>query len=83
MSAEKPNYYKVKIKGVEVECLDVIDVLDLGFCLGNTLKYIWRGGRKTPDILQDLRKARVYLDREIANLEVEALQAMQEPKDGE
>jgi hypothetical protein len=32
------------------------------------MKYLWRAGEKG-DALTDLRKARWYLDREIANLE--------------
>lgn len=52
---------------VEVECFDVIEALgfDASFNLGNVLKYLWRAGRKTPDALEDLKKARTYLDREI------------------
>jgi hypothetical protein len=42
--------------------------LDKSFCLGNTIKYIARAGKKG-DLLTDLRKARWYLDREIAKLE--------------
>lgn len=52
-----------------VECQDVIDALDLNFNLGNTLKCLWRAGRKTPDTLEDLKKARQYLDFEIAKKE--------------
>ncbi len=40
------------------------------FCLGNVLKYVWRAGRKAPDAIEDLKKARWYLDREIARLEL-------------
>lgn len=52
------------------EAIKVIEAWKLGFCLGNTIKYIARAGKK-PDhtILQDLRKAQWYLAREIANLE--------------
>lgn len=48
-----------------VECIDVAE--HLGFNLGNTLKYIWRAGRKDA-LIQDLEKARWYLDREITRL---------------
>ncbi len=51
-----------------IECIDVIEKLGLGFHLGNALKYLWRAGVKG-DELEDLRKARWYLDREIARLE--------------
>jgi len=53
------------------EAIDVIEEWELGFCLGNTVKYIARHGLKgTP--LEDLKKARWYLDHEIARLEREA-----------
>lgn len=34
------------------------------FCIGNALKYLWRAGLKDP-ALEDLKKARWYIDREI------------------
>jgi len=36
----------------------------MGFCLGNAVKYIWRADLKN-DAVEDLRKARCYIDREI------------------
>jgi hypothetical protein len=40
-----------------------------GFCLGNALKYILRAGQKEGNtFLQDLKKARWYLDRLIKEL---------------
>ena len=51
-----------------VEAIAVIEAWQLGFALGNALKYIARAGRKG-DRLEDLRKARWYLEREIANEE--------------
>ena len=50
------------------EAIKVIEAWGLGFCLGNTVKYICRVGKKD-DMLQELKKARWYLDREIGNLE--------------
>jgi hypothetical protein len=50
------------------EAIKVIDAWGLGFCLGNTVKYIARAGLKG-DLLQDLKKARWYLDHEIERLE--------------
>lgn len=50
------------------EAIKVIEAWQLGFCLGNTVKYISRAGKKDA-LLQDLKKARWYLDREIQNLE--------------
>lgn len=48
------------------EAIKVIEAWHLGFCLGNTVKYIRRAGSKT-DLLTDLKKARWYLDREISH----------------
>lgn len=54
------------------EAIKVIEAWDLGFCLGNVVKYISRAGRKPgADLLDDLRKARWYLEREIQNVALE------------
>ena len=50
------------------EAIKVIDAWDLGFCLGNTVKYVARAGKKN-DRLEDLKKARWYLEHEIQKLE--------------
>lgn len=50
------------------EAIKVIEAWGLGFNLGNTVKYISRAGKKN-DILEDLKKARWYLDRQIKKLE--------------
>lgn len=46
---------------------EVIDLTEhLSFCAGNVVKYVCRAGRKDPDKhVEDLEKARWYLDREI------------------
>ena len=41
-----------------------------GYCKGNTLKYTWRERYKGKSV-EDLRKARFYLDRTILELENE------------
>ncbi len=52
------------------EAIKVIDAWDLGFCLGNTVKYISRAGKKESDKeLQDLKKAMWYLQHHIEELE--------------
>lgn len=57
----------------KLEVIDVILDWKLGFCLGNTVKYIGRAGHKDPEkTLEDLKKARWYLDREISELEKKA-----------
>lgn len=49
------------------EAIKVIEAWKLGFCLGNAVKYIARAGKKG-DALEDLKKARWYVDREIQRL---------------
>lgn len=70
MSKEKvdhPAHYGGKDN--PYEAIKVIEAWQLGFSLGNAVKYIARAGRK-PDaeMSEDLRKARWYLDRAISNL---------------
>ena len=50
---------------------EVIDLTEhLSFCAGNVVKYVCRAGRKDPDkYVEDLQKARWYLDREIERVE--------------
>ena len=48
-----------------MEVIKVIEHYGLGFHLGNVVKYVLRAGSKG-DPVTDLRKARWYLDREIA-----------------
>jgi hypothetical protein len=52
------------------EAISVIEEWDLGFHLGNVVKYISRAGKK-PDqtTISDLKKARWYLDRYIERME--------------
>jgi len=51
------------------EAIKVIDAWGLGFCLGNTVKYISRAGKKGTDKeLQDLKKALWYLERKIEKI---------------
>ena len=61
----KPEHYRA---GDIYETIRVIEAWNLGFHLGNTVKYISRAGRKD-DKLTDLKKAQWYLNREIENLE--------------
>ncbi len=44
--------------------------LDASFCLGNAVKYIARAGKKeSASYIEDLKKARWYLDRAISRKE--------------
>lgn len=54
------------------EPIKIIEWYGLGFCLGNTIKYLLRAGRKSAESrMDDFKKARWYLDRHIARLETE------------
>jgi hypothetical protein len=52
------------------EAIKVIKAWNLGFCLGNVIKYISRAGRKTgSSALEDLKKAQWYLNSAIQDME--------------
>jgi hypothetical protein len=50
------------------EAIKVIEAWRLGFCLGNAVKYIARAGKKG-SVIEDLKKAAWYLNREIERRE--------------
>ena len=52
------------------EAIKVIEAWNLGFNLGNTIKYISRADKKR-DMLEDLEKASWYINREINKLKNE------------
>lgn len=57
-------------EGSPYETIKVIEAWGLGFNLGNAVKYISRAGLKDEaKHLEDLKKARWYLDRAIMNME--------------
>lgn len=58
-----PAHYTSHPSGIE--CIQITEHMD--FLLGNALKYIWRAGMKD-DAVQDLKKARFYIDRKISQL---------------
>lgn len=62
----QPPHYKTHPSGIE--CITIAE--HFNFCLGNAIKYIWRSAEKGAK-LEDLKKARWYLDREIKRLEGE------------
>jgi hypothetical protein len=63
-----PNHYGGKDN--QYEAIKVIDAWSLDFCLGNTVKYISRAGKKNTDKeLEDLKKALWYLQHKIDTLE--------------
>jgi len=69
MRAENENVEHPSHYGGEndpFETIKVIHAWGLNFFLGNVVKYISRAGKKDPDkLVQDLKKARFYLDYEI------------------
>ena len=65
---EHPNHYGGKEN--TYEAIKVIESWDLGFCLGNAVKYISRAGKKN-NKLEDLEKASWYINREINKLKNE------------
>lgn len=59
----------------KIEVIDYIEDKNLGFCLGNAIKYISRAGKKKDDgrdvidkEIEDLKKAMWYIDRRIYEL---------------
>jgi len=64
----KPSHYT----DGGIETIDFIEAKGLDFNLGNAVKYISRAGKKDPSKkVEDLEKARWYLNREIARLSIE------------
>jgi hypothetical protein len=51
--------------GHPIECIDVVE--HMTFNVGNAVKYLWRAGLKDA-VLQDLRKAAWYVNRQIEKL---------------
>jgi hypothetical protein len=73
-SVNHPSHYN---KG-KIEVIEFIEDQGFGdgFCLGNAIKYIARAGKKDKSkTLEDLKKARWYLDRQI-----EILQAVEDDR---
>lgn len=69
-----PLHYNVHPSGVE--CITIIEWMT--FNAGSAVKYLWRAGHKVSrgstsekSRLEDLKKARWYVDREIAKIEKE------------
>ncbi len=58
-----PPHYTSHPSGVE--CIQVAE--HFNFSIGNAIKYLWRAGLKG-DAVEDLKKARWYVDRELRRL---------------
>ena len=68
-SINHPSHYNQNKNGIEV--IDIIEGQEWGegFNRGNAVKYILRAGKKDPSKeIEDLEKARWYLNREINRL---------------
>ena len=70
-AVNRPEHYA----GTKIEVIDYIEDKGLGFCLGNCIKYISRAGKKKSagmsdkeKEIQDLEKAKWYLERRIQEL---------------
>jgi hypothetical protein len=60
-----PSHYTAHPSGVEA-----IQITEhMSFCLGNAVKYIWRADLKNDDPIEDLQKAKWYIEREIQRLQ--------------
>lgn len=59
-NVNRPPHYNGHPSGIE--CIQIAE--HMSFNLGNALKYIWRCDLKQ-DAIEDLEKARWYIDREI------------------
>lgn len=62
-----PSHYKSHPSGVE--CITIVQ--HHNFNIGNAIKYLWRLGLKGHDKIEDLQKAKRYIEFEIARLEGE------------
>lgn len=74
-AVDSPPHYKSNVSGIEtIDCVEAMltPTEFIGTCKGSVLKYISRAGKKVgnPE-LQDLRKARWYLNKLIATMEKE------------
>lgn len=54
--------------GEGIECIQITE--HMGFNLGNAVKYLWRCDLKK-DAIEDLKKAKWYIERELAKREAE------------
>lgn len=60
-----PSHYN-QVPGIE--CIDVVK--HFPFLRGNAIKYLWRADNKG-DVIEDLEKAKWYIECEIAELKNE------------
>lgn len=81
-SVDHPSHYNTG----SIECIDAIASATVGLdgieavCTGNVIKYTWRWKNKGK--IEDLRKARWYLDRLITHLSKEENESAQPTGEG-
>lgn len=63
-TVNNPKWYTNHPSGIE--CIQVTE--HMNFNCGNAVKYIWRAGLKNRNELEDLQKARWYIEREIERI---------------
>lgn len=64
-NVNRPSHYT----SGKIEVIDFIEDQKLDFCLGNSVKYIARAGKKDPNkTIEDLEKSKWYLQRKIDQL---------------
>jgi len=69
-SVDHPSHYGGKDN--PLEHIKVVEALGWCYWIGNCTKYLWRAGKKDKTkVLEDLKKAKFYLDAKIEILERE------------
>lgn len=67
---DRPEHYDITAAGYNFQVIDLIEGMNLGFHLGNALKYLLRAGTKPgAEASTDLRKAAWYLTRRADQLD--------------
>ena len=66
-SINHPDHYGGKDN--TYEAIKIIEAYDLNFSLGNVIKYVLRAGKKSENAIEDLEKAKWYVQRQIEFLE--------------
>lgn len=61
---DHPDHYCHGIKAI-----DYIESHNMNFNLGNVIKYVTRAGLKSENAIEDLQKAKWYIEREIGRIE--------------
>lgn len=76
-NVNNPKHYTDHPSGIE--CIEVTE--HMNFCIGSAIKYLWRHGKKDPQAtVEDLRKAKWYIEREIQRLNVDDEKDLFDPR---